>query len=485
MARPKSKGCNNCKRLKIKCNLAQPLCEYCVYTNKVCDYTAVATSPVRQNVFIMHTNNKVKKPRKKSKPIDSKVTSVITPPKTPMISSPITPTTVSSPISIQSLLLTPLAGHLVSEEPFDVVSPRIISTPNTPAECSLNSPSKLMGISPFEFKLLHHFENWTMDRTYMSTDVRQRFIWEWAMPRYLLELEILKISVFAYSGMLLLQKHNPMYLLGDTLHPPNLEDEMLTLYEFAFTNFETQMKHINKLSNKIKAGETINDLEAISFVMSTNIMVSVFARHSQRTMPLISFDRSQQDFHSLCREMKRILTMCWPILRRESHAAIIPSLVKNIDYPILPMFQQILNDLDVLPPEVLRGKKNDGTDDIDALRDSILVLNSQVQQCEEVSSEVPIHRFQYFTEDSFWQQVYNENYFALRILNLFCAYMVMLQNYFLRDRNMWIDFMNWFHQESLFKFGKFYYDEDEQLYQKVVTNGYTAGYMDLWKLNMV
>lgn len=485
MARPKSKGCNNCKRLKIKCNLARPLCEYCVYTNKTCDYTINENSPVRSNVFIMHSNNKVKKPRRKPKPIVSEVTTVITPPKTPISTAPTTPSRSSSPISIQSLLLDPLVGHLVSDEVFDVVSPRIISTPNTPAVCSLNNTSKLMGISPFEFMILHHFESWAKDRYIMSTDVRQRFIWEWVMPRYLLELDVLKISVFAYSSMLLLQKHNPQYLLGDTPCWSSFNDEMMTLYEFAFTNFESQMKQINRLSSKIKAGEPINILEAISLVIGATIMISVFGRHSRRTMPLISFDRSQQDFQSLCAEMKQILTLCWPILRKEPHAALVPSLVKNIDYPILPMFQQLLDELDTLPSELFKGKK----DNIDAdnkvgLRDAILTLNAQVQQCEEYSSEVPIHRFQHFAEESFWRQVYNENYFALRILNLYCAYLVMLQYYFVRERNMWIDYMNWFHQESLFRFGKFYYDEDEKLYEKVIVNGYTAGFLNLWKLNM-
>ncbi|MCH0629020.1 hypothetical protein JNB11_03485 [Kocuria palustris] len=149
------------------------------------------------------------------------------------------------------------------------------------------------------------------------------------------------------------------------------------------------------------------------------------------------------------------------------------------------MFQQLLDELDALPSELFKGKKdNMDADNKVGLRDAILTLNAQVQQCEEYSSEVPIHRFQHFAEESFWRQVYNENYFALRILNLYCAYLVMLQYYFVRERNVWTDYMKWFHQESLFRFGKFYFDEDEKLYEKVIVNGYTAGFLDLWKLNM-
>ena len=485
MARPKSKGCNNCKKLKIKCNLAQPLCEYCVYTNKTCDYTRIESPPVRTNVFIMHSNNKVKKPRRKPKPAVSEVSALFTPPTTPLSTVSTTSSQSSSPISIQSLLLIPLAGHLVSDEVLDVVSPRIISTPRIPAVYSLNSPSKLMGISPFEFGILHHFETWAKAKTILSNEARLRFAWEKVIPRYLLELDILKISVFAYSSMLLLQKHNPQYLLGETSYSSSFNDELLTLYEFAFTNFESQIKQINKLNNKIKAGEPINELEAISFVMGATILMRVFGRHSRRTMPLISFDRSQQDFQSLCLEMRKSLTICWPILERVQQAALVPLQVKNIDCPLSPTIRQLLNELDALPPELLKGKRDLKEIDIKlALRDAILILNAQVQQCVELSSEVPIHRFQHLTEESFWCQVYNENYFALRILNLYCAHLLLLQYYFVRERNMWIDFMKWFQQDNVFKFGGFFYDGDQKLYEKVVLNGYTAGCRDLWKIHI-
>ena len=49
---------------------------------------------------------------------------------------------------------------------------------------------------------------------------------------------------------------------------------------------------------------------------------------------------------------------------------------------------------------------------------------------------------------------------------------------------MLIDFMKWFQQDNTFKFGWFFYDGDQKLYEKVVLDGYTAGCRELWKIHI-
>ncbi|CAN3504059.1 hypothetical protein DICA1_F16446 [Diutina catenulata] len=413
-------------------------------------------------------------------------------------------------------------GHLVSEEASQFVSPRILNaidddcpkksvcsggtkrrgdletwdesryqelesafkrcrydqySPDQSSLLKLNSAPTNLGLSPFEFRLLHHFNFWGTPIYEVSRDRQQRALWFDVLPSFILKSDLVKMSVFAYSGLLILGKHGPHVLLGRNLLSRGDGESLATIYEFSNANLDHQMARISSWLPKLTRGE-LNTEQATSLLLSSSMMFTVLARRPQTSMRLVNFETRENDFLSVARRVRETMSLCCPILCDTPSKGILPDITSFRDSPTLPLFRKLLEDLENAPDHLMEGKTNEMDSpntrerDMVTLVNSVNTFNNQVYSATKSNASVPLYRFFNFTDLNYFDLVYNQNFHALRILYVYAAHAMMIRFYFVRDVNIWVDYMRWFRNYNMEHFGKWFFPVDGQLYELVVVNGF-------------
>ncbi|CAN3499131.1 hypothetical protein DICA1_A01618 [Diutina catenulata] len=437
MGRPKRYGCASCKRLRIKCDLARPKCEYCVATNKVCEYP--------------------------ERPADVRATSL---------------SSSSSDSSIRTLSYeTCCVGsdeaindipHLldtVNEESLDDLE--CCNEPNNALLLKLNSASVQLGMSQFEYRLIHYFGFWGFERFRTTKDKSQIMAWNHFMPDLLVTSELVKTSIFAYTGIMLLREHGPEQLEHKFSQLKFVKDDcddcgsLSKLYEFSIASFDKQVGRINSMMPRLRDG-ILNQREAVEMVVSSRFMLKYIGSHPQKIMPLIDLNRRSQDFLSLMRGVVETEQLCVPLVAGTMYRGFFfDDNIMDYTIPTLPLYQMFLDELD----DPLIGVDPEA---VPCLKNAITTFNNQTFRVAKYNNDIPFFQIISFLEAGFHQLMYNQNLMALRLLNLFAAFSLLTDCYFDRDVNIWVDFMQWYYEYNQMMFGDWYYPWDASLYRLVV-----------------
>lgn len=337
--------------------------------------------------------------------------------------------------------------------------------PNNALLLKLNSVSKHLGLSRFEYRLIHYFGFRGFERFRATRDKYQLVVWNQVMPELLLNLELVKTSVIAFTGILLLREYGTnrvVHTFSNLLFTGDESGSLSSLYEFSVANFDKQVARINSMMPRINEGR-INQEEAVEIMVSSRFMLKYIGGHPQKIMPLIDFNRRGHDFLSLIRGVMDTEHLCAPVLACSTFRGFfLDNTMLDSAIPILPIYQKFLEELEELSSE------EDGSETIACLRRAIATFNNQTFRVAKYNNDVPFFHIVAFLDSSFYELVYNQKLMALRLVNLYAAFLLLSDYYFDRDLNIWVDFMHWYHDFNFTTYGDWYYPWDASLYRLVV-----------------
>lgn len=181
-------GCLSCKKLKIKCNEGQPICEYCIHRGRECIYPEKKPKAPRK-----------RKPRNTKKssnqsPSMSTSTELITIPRSYSDSSNSSPASDYEFPSIQSKSLQ-----------------------------KLNSMSVQLDVSTFELRLLKFYMDFGATFFTFNIDPEAHHFWGVEVPKLWCTSDLVKSSIYAISSVRLLANYKL-----DSIRDIYIEDERLS-----------------------------------------------------------------------------------------------------------------------------------------------------------------------------------------------------------------------------------------------------------------
>lgn len=176
-------GCLSCKKLKIKCNEGQPICEYCEHRGRECIYPVKKPKAPRK-----------RKPRQTLKSMDKSPEST-------------TSTEVTTPLSDSS----PVA-----------IDYQFPSIQNTSLQ-NLNSMSVQLDVTNFELRLLKFYMDFGAEFFTFNINSDAQYFWGVEVPKLWCSSDLVKSSIYAISSVRLLANYE-LKAIEDVF----IEDELLS-----------------------------------------------------------------------------------------------------------------------------------------------------------------------------------------------------------------------------------------------------------------
>ncbi|CAN3352868.1 hypothetical protein DICA1_A02190 [Diutina catenulata] len=477
MGRPRKDACTNCRRLRIKCDEVRPACEYCVATRKQCVYQSDANraplpTPQDEPETIPRLNSAETLPSYlepapttfsqpssefyhhaqehfRNQLMEENLTQAANAMQGLDLEAP------GAQHSLEGMTLQSGISNILSEAG---VSPRTFAMDNSmvyelvdgevavvrnefndiePPEHQkewplvriwnrLNSPTRQLNISTFELKMLSYLNEWTYRQYHDSLDVEQVAVWNTVMSELFFSSELVRHSLFAYAGMIILQEYAPNLLIDDG---SEASTALVSVRDYSTQLFSYQLQRLGEITVKLSQGEASGH-DAATNVVSSALMFSIVGAHPSM-MPLV--DHNGRDFIHLIRGMGESLQLCYPILKDTYMRLFFENdVVDTSGIPNLPFFQQILRYLEFTPPE---------EEVRECLELCIYLMDRQLFECYTKRAEIPFYRFLLQTPEPFWDLVYRREPWALAIANVYSSYALMFKFYFHRQHNMWSGFM--------------------------------------------
>lgn len=320
-----------------------------------------------------------------------------------------------------------------------------------------------LGVLELDLKLLHYFSVWGFENYKMGKDPDLRVIWE-KLPEMMITLDLVKRSVVSYLGMLLLKEQYPEFMdqIADCKDAGTDETSPQYLYVYLTRQFESLMSDIAQLVESIHTRDPTN-AEATELIVGSKFMLMYIGSHPNRILPLVNFAERLGDYLQLIQGSRDTQYQLAPLLCNTVYRMFIfDDRIQECDIPILPTYEKFLLELDDPMVEV------DGDDVVDAIRNAILSFNNQVYRTARYENQVPLYQILLYCTPNFFQAVYDQNLMALRLINLYSAFVLLTGCYFNRHTNIWVDFMNWYKLYNQKMFGDWYYLWDASLYRLMV-----------------
>lgn len=450
-ARAKAR-CFSCKTLKIKCDEGTPKCEYCLHTNRECVYPTG------------------RKPRTRKEP-------------------------AKEPNHEAGHKLMVLSSDLESSSLRSVSS----SSPNLLfyAQISLNSPPSQLGVTKFEFRLLHYFSEFFYN--IISSDAGntgQEFIWKNQVPKLCQQSPLVRSNIYALSTMHLWSlcdllavmpeelasssSYKPTastYIILDELTGDN--DLLVTqsyLYNKAQDYFVSTLRNtfvvMNKfvrLDMKVTSGD-----EAAEIVISGILLFAFLASQPYKLIQMISFKEGEADLFSICRGMGISMGKSFSVLYRLSFSGLFnhdtnltPPLFSEAQrYPVINYLRERL--------EYFVERKVIIASDREVYDEAINALELLIYRVVYLRFPAPLLKWIFLLHDKFHTFVKTDrNPFALKLVYVYSAISTIINEGLNTPRgrkapNVFRDFVKWYHHYTR-KHGSWDLTDtfDEDLYQTV------------------
>lgn len=335
----------------------------------------------------------------------------------------------------------------------------------SPLVAKLNLPHTVMGMSGFELRLLQHYNQWG-ERYNQSQDLRQLVLWKQVMPQMHMLSVLIKRCVFAFSGMLALADTAPEVLWSDLLD--DTAPALAQLHRFSFASFDHQVQLTLELVADLQKN-TISP-ENLGQLLVLTLFVMMVVGYLP-LMPMVDFERRQGDYISLLEGTKATHWMAYTRLKLPVlEYGMLPQL-EMLEYSVLPLFKpyfSVIDDAELTPPQLKL-----------VLSETLVILSQAVYECLHQCTDIPLFRFFYAAPSTWYTHVYDQHFAALALVNLLCASQLLVGYQFDRQHNMQVEYMRWYRQHNLGKYGDWRLEFDKHLYEAVVTQGLQLTYTDL------
>lgn len=283
-------------------------------------------------------------------------------------------------------------------------------------------------------------------------------IWDEHRASLYSSLELIQLGLYAFLGMKLLSNHNHHYLLDHEPIDDGLELSIAKIYTFSMSLYNYLLKAVSQWMGRVLAN-TCTQMEALILDTSLGLLMLILGSLPPGTCPLIDFTQSGNDFIAYTRGYLRTYAAIFHHLRDLPFEWLCPP----INCPTLPFFIHILEFIDTHTSEL-------GTaDEAHMIKDAFGLLARNVYAASVSSNPDGYYHIFNWMNDGSWDLVYAQQPLALSWLNVLAAYAQLFKLYYIRDQNIWVDYMDWYRAWHGHSFAW-----DEPLYQVVVEQGFVV-----------
>ena len=314
-------------------------------------------------------------------------------------------------------------------------------------------------MSSIELWIIQFMIDWSVRHQAINRNPHQARMWDDVRTTLYATLELIQLSMYAFLGLMFLSNHNCHYLLGDTPIDDGLELSVAKVYNFAMNLYSYLL-----LASSRQMGRVLNNActitEAKVLLASLSFLYTILEKLPSGTCPLVDFTRGGNDFIRYNIGFRQTYTVLQPLLRNLPYENMHGSTI-NQNVVSMPVFVRILEFID---------NHTDGLEtsaDVSIIRHAFAILDQHIYHTTVALNPLEYHPIFSKVSNEFWDLVYAQNTLALSWLNVLAAYALVFKLYYIRDNNIWVEYMNWYrawHGQNFFW--------DEPIYQAVVEQGY-------------
>ncbi|KAA8901342.1 hypothetical protein DIURU_003287 [Diutina rugosa] len=323
-------------------------------------------------------------------------------------------------------------------------------------------------MSSMEMWIIWFMIDWSSRHYVVSHNFRRIQLWNNVRERLYATSELIQSGLYAFSGLILLGNNNRRYLLGDTPIDDGSELSIAKVYNFVMNSYNYLLSATSRQMGKV-LDNTCTTTEARVLMTSLTFLFAILERLPSGTCPLVDFTRGGNDFVAYNNGFRQTYATLLPYLQNSPYESILGLCSPSNDNAIMfPFFARIIEFIDTHADGL-------GTPaDVAIVRHAFAVLDQQLYRTTITLYPLECHPVFVNVSDAFWDLVYAQNPLALSWLNVLAAYALVFELYYIRDNNIWVDYMNWYRQRH----GQKYF-WDEPIYQAVVEQGYSVTVYDL------
>ncbi|KAK6462072.1 hypothetical protein DFJ63DRAFT_139205 [Scheffersomyces coipomensis] len=437
-------GCVSCKKLRIRCDQTRPKCEYCVHTNRECIYET--------SNFVAAEYSQLSQ----AKLSDSELPLEI----------------MNNSKNLVKINLNDNINHCELEYQYN-----------------LNKATSQLGISKFELRLLNFFNNFCLCK--FSKPAHS--MWNRNVPPIFFQSDLIRNSIYAYSSL-------NLFNLCDDFEELRIQDDLNSEIKSCDTigsiSFSATNKRQVEVSNDLHIKTTNYFIKTISrknqlierfydpndttdkSIIATELMVSSFvifpflAMHHHKLMTLVSFDRSESDFISICQGIRNIMTSFGPHSPFNNiFASELKLKIPSVKQSSIPIIVKLREDLEF---------EYDHKDLYLISIDKYNILYQMLESLQKslhifilIGNPVPLYRWILSITDRYLDLVYEKFPFALRFLYIYSSLATLSKFQLVNDSNLWVDYMKWYKKYNSHLFGGWNYSMDESFYSLVFDKGFS------------
>ncbi|EMG50296.1 Transcription factor with zinc finger DNA-binding motif, putative, partial [Candida maltosa Xu316] len=409
-------GCISCKQLRIKCNEGKPICEYCSYTRRKCEYPVL--KPLKKDV--------------KSRKIPRK------------------PTTYLASPTISSNSVSP--SSTTSSQDYEVIENFEVEPPYHYDELTrdlvLTQSTSMLGISKFELRLLQFFDQECIHMFSYGINEDIKNAWKYKVPYLFLESDLVRKSIFSLSAMTLSSSIDLNWM--QAIDAIDDEKSLTGMYNVNPNDPNSMFMETAKYFMKvIEATRSIIDpteqklnfedpLVAKELAVSSILTFTYLGIHPQRIVPLIDFSKESSDLIQIARGIRTTMLNVLPIIMKSDIAGIL--LFRNRQTMENPSYKICSYPIIV---ELKKGVENLETDEVSSfqsekmtiLKETIQTLMQEMCACKFFKIPLPLFRFLMLLSDDFRDLLYAKDPFALRVLFVYVTLCSIANFKFYHDKN--------------------------------------------------
>lgn len=480
--------CISCTKLKIKCNVARPKCEHCEHTNLQCVYIRKST--------VVTTHHTILPLKKKNRCLSCRKLKIKCDEARPKCE-------YCEHTGRECIYLDSRRKSVPRSNATKKNKNRDLITQTSPSglwfnQMCLNSTARHLNMSQLELRLLDYFQGHYIE----SRDTSPlRKIWTIEVPKLWQLSDIVRQSIYSLSAMHLwavcdmtpiMQKdithsdQKKASFLKDInnevlgIHPGLLK---AFLYDKTGEYFTNCLNRTNELMNLVAEQNctVTSKFQAAEILISGILLYSFLTQQPHLIVPLLADNPASPDVISICKGMKTSIYYGFETLRDSPYGEFIisiferPAITEKDKYPLVEYLRDQF--------ESYRQSNSLLHDQSKILTEAIDLLEVGFYRALRVGNAYPIYRWQFLVDIKFHDLVkIDKNYFAIKLMFFYAALCLICKYRIDRNRNIWIDFMNWYRDYNLVCFGKWFDSYDQELYEVATETGFEINEDNLYLL---
>lgn len=378
-------------------------------------------------------------------------------------------------------------------------------------ETLVNCPSSMMGLSRFELRLLHFFDDFCVSLFSFNVNVRVDLMWRESVPQLFGSSPLIRKAVFLFAAINMWPLcdvdtlfHSDIKfskLLYDTVPADHdIENKLTTLpfFDMSSRNSKTDnlfMRTLSYFSDVLSETQKAltctrsfcgSSLRAAELVVSGILVYLFLGLHPHKLVPLLSFQMETNDYDSscntdfvaMCRGTQNLFEFGRDNLSKTKFRIIfftpekIPYSVRERKFAVVERLRKELSSYfaefeDIVDSQITAKE---------AIDRAIELLSSAFYFSAKLKYPVPLFKWPLVLPNSFDVLLRQRHFFALRLYFQFACICTIARFNLYHDSNMWKDFIEWFRVYNMKEYGRWLYEFDHCFYDLVIRENFRFEY---------